>query len=127
METPITIEALGRRHHVRLPDFAAREELAVAYSEACRRRGVTLLRACAAILGLCTRLGTEAGADYARHRFDALSYGGEMYSWLRQQGMTPADVTTQAILVLGPLTQALAPREEEVVARLGESGAGGGR
>ena len=65
------------------------------------------LRAMSAIVGLCTRVGRESGADYAAHRFDALAYGGEVYGWLRAKGAKPADIATAAMVILGPLSESL--------------------
>ena len=108
------IHLLGKDHAITLPDFTAREELLVAYHEGNTRKGITLLRAYSAILGLCTRLGRSCGADYGKHRFDALAYGGEVYGWLRQQGATQADIAAQAIPVLTLLVEKSFPTVAEV-------------
>lgn len=113
------IELLGDKHAVILPDFAAREELAVAWGQARDRGGIALLRVLSAALGLCTRLGRQAGADYAKHRFDVLAYGGEVYGWLRSKGATPAEVRDAAMPVLVQVVRATFPTDDEVEAAAG--------
>lgn len=111
---PILVEILGEKHTVTLPDFACREELIVAWGDARSRKGVALLRVYSAALGLCTRLGRRSSADYAKHRFDLLSYGGEVYGWLRERGVTPAQLAEAAIPVIVAATEATFPRPGEV-------------
>jgi len=127
MGDPIHVELLGRSHAVTLPDFAAREELVVAYSEAHGKRGVAALRVYSAALGLCTRLGKESGADYAKHRFDVLSYGGEVYGWLRKQGLDPVDIGKAGAPIIVALSEALFPRQDEVETAAGNSEARGAK
>lgn len=121
MPTPQSTEALGRSHLIRPPDFAATEELLVAFSETAKRPGSAQLRVWSAMLGICTRLGRDSGADYAAHRFDVLAYGGEVYSWLRKQGMSPAEIATAAGPVLTVLAESAFPRASEVEAAAGNS------
>lgn len=118
------VTILGEKRAVFMPDFAAREELMVAYGEALKKQGVAKLRVYAATLGLCTMLGRKAGADYARARFDVLAYGGEVYSWLRGQGATVEQIAEAAIPVLTEVSQALYPSETEVRAEVGNSEGG---
>ena len=125
MVTVQSITLLGRSHAIALPDFAAREELMVALGETQARAGSARLRAYAAALGLCTRLGRESGADYAGHRFDALAYGGAVYSYLREQGATPADVATAAVPLAAILAESTFPRQAEVDTAMGKSEAEG--
>lgn len=124
MSEIVKVSLLGREHHVVMPDYAAREELMVAYGESAKKGGVALLRVYAAALGLCTRIGRESGADYAKHRFDCLSYGGEVYGWLRGQKVTPAEVAQAAIPVIIAVSQATFPRQDEVDAAAGNSEGG---
>jgi hypothetical protein len=116
-----TITLLGRSHAVTLPDFAAAEELLAALGETKDGAPSRRLRAMSAIVGLCTRVGRESGADYAAHRFDALAYGGEVYSWLRGRKASPSEIATAALTILGPLTDSLFPREQEVTDAMGKS------
>lgn len=118
MDQPLKVSLLGE-HAVTLPDFAAREELMVAYGEARNKKGVALLRVYGAVLGLCSRLGKRAEADYAASRFDVLAYGGEVYGWLRGQGVTPAQVAEAALPVIVAISEATFPRESEVKQALG--------
>ena len=117
------IELFGEKHAVTIPDFAATEELMIAFAGAQRRGGVALQRVYAAAVGLCTRVGKHAGADYAAERFDVLAYGGKVYTWLRREkGVGIADLG-KAFTVLLPLLGAAAfPRDEEVKTALGNSG-----
>lgn len=125
MDEPVKVDLLGRSHHVVMPDFSTREELIVAYSESGKRGGVTLLRVYSAALGLCTRLGREAGVEYSKHRYDVLSYGGEMYGWLRDQGIAPKDIAIAAIRVIEAVGKAMFPRAVEVEEAAKNSEAGG--
>lgn len=124
MDEPVKVSLLGRQHAVIMPDFATREDLVVAFGEARNKKGVTLLRVYSAALGLCTRLGREASADYSQHRFDVLSYGGQVYGWLREQGVTPKDIAEAAIPVIVEVSNAMFPRQAEVDAAVGNSEAG---
>jgi hypothetical protein len=117
----LNISLLGRSHAITLPDFAAAEELLAALGETKDGAPSRRLRAMSAIVGLCTRIGRESGADYAAHRFDALAYGGEVYGWLRAKGAKPADIATAAMVILGPLSESLFPREQEVTDAMGKS------
>ena len=114
MDEPVKVDLLGRSHTLTMPDYSTREELIVAYGDCRNRGGVALLRAYSAALGLCTRLGREAEADYAKHRFDVLSYGGEMYSWLRGKGLQPKDIAQAAVPIIVAVSQATFPRQGEV-------------
>lgn len=118
-----TVDLGGETHAVTVPrDFAICEELVVAYSGAVQRGGVSALRAGAAILGLCTRLGRLSGADYAAHRFDALAYGGEVYGWLRRSKRCEIGEIGRAASAIFPrLLEATFPREAEVEGALGNS------
>lgn len=120
----VKIELIGRSHAVVLPDFAAREELVMALSECARKRGIALLRVYSAMVGLCTRVGRDSGADYATARYDVLGYGGAVYGWLRAQGASPAQIGAAATVIAPLLTESLFPRQEEVDAALGNSAGG---
>lgn len=124
MDEPVKVTLLGRPHAVVMPDFATREDLVVAYGEARNKRGVALLRVYSAALGLCTRLGRESGVDYTSHRFDALSYGGEVYGWLRGAGVSQGDIAEQAIPVIVAVAEATFPRQAEVDVARGKSEGG---
>lgn len=115
-DAPITIRLLDRDHAIRLPLFAEREELVAAGVELNTAAAPAQLRVCAAAVGLGTRLGAEAKADYARCRCDVLVYGGQVYSWLREQGAKPVDIRSAGITVLQAMALSLAPRESEVAA-----------
>lgn len=118
------IELYGERHAVVVPqDYAVVEEIIVAYTGATQRGGVAAQRVYAAIVGLCTRVGRSAGADYAAHRFDVLAYGGAVYGWLRREKKCDIPSIGRAAATVYPLLLAAAfPREEEVAAELGKSG-----
>lgn len=115
----VKISLLGEHHAVALPNFATREELVTKFSEVKDRKGGPVLRVCGAMLGLCTRLGSRAGADYAKHEYNVLAYGGEVYSWLRQQGVSPEEVVRAAGPVLELLARSLFPSDAEVAAARG--------
>lgn len=118
---PQRVTLLGEQHAVTLPDFAAREELLVAYGDLRHRRGVAVLRVYAAAIGLCTRIGRRSEADFARHRFDVLAYGGEVYGWLRERKATPEQIAQAALPIICVIGVELYPREVEVDAAAGNS------
>lgn len=123
---PTFIVLLGEKHGITLPPFAEREELAVAWSDArARSSSSSQLRVAAATLGLCTRLGRRAGADYTACKCDVLAYGGKVYSWLREQGASPKDVKLAGDEAIVQVSNTLAPREPEVAAQADFSEAGG--
>ncbi len=109
-----TVKLLGRDWPVSLPDFATREEVVVAYSESASGAKTRILRVYAAALGLSTGIGKAARASYADVKCDPYVYGGQVYAWLREKGVTPADVATAAIPLVTLFAEALFPREEEV-------------
>lgn len=123
---PARVTLLGEQHAVVLPDFATREEIAVAYVDAQKAPPNVQLRALSAAIGLCTRIGRRAGADYAAHNFRVLAYGGEVYSHLRTAGATPAQIAEAATAIMRLVTDGLWPRRAEVQAELGNSGGGAG-
>jgi hypothetical protein len=108
------IKLLDRTLPVSFPGFAAREEIMVGYGEVSKRGGVALLRVYAAALGLCTRLGKEAGADYAACKYDLLTYGGTVYGYLRENGVSPKDIATAAVPIILAISEATFPRQQEV-------------
>lgn len=115
------IELLGRKHGVLLPDFATREELVASFAATTSRGGTAVLRCYAALIGLCTRIGRESGADYAAHRFDPLAYGGQVYGWLREQDVSVANIGTVGIRLLNMVVLETFPRKAETDDALGKS------
>lgn len=109
------VTILGRQHVVTLPNFAARESLVMAWGEYGPTGDPRGFRIYAAALGLATGLGRLARADFARAKYDLLTYGGEVYSWLREQGATTLQIVEAAQPLLAEMASALFPREEEVV------------
>lgn len=83
---PVTVELLGRKHAVRVPDFATCEAILVEYN-ACvgHNRPMQLAWLCAAVLGVTTRIGGESGADLAAFRYDLLAYGQKVYAYIRNK------------------------------------------
>lgn len=124
----VVIELLGRKHHVTPPDFAACEDLMVCWSSAATRGGIPLMRVAAAHIGLCTRLGRDAGGRYdstTTVQYDLAGFGGTVYGYLRKRGVSVAEIMAAAQLLLPVVTQAAAPRESEVeeAAKNSEAGA----
>lgn len=118
------IELLGRRHGFRPPPPHVAEEIVTAWGEVRRRRGVAVLRAYGAAIGLCTRLGQESGADYAGCRFDPLEYGGEVYAWLIAQGATIEQIGAAGAALVSAAAEVRWPRKAAVDAAEKNSGAG---
>jgi hypothetical protein len=102
---------------VRLPDFADREDLARAFIESEKGGHRSIMRVYSAYLGLCTPLGKAARADFIKHRCDVLAYGGAVYGYLRGEGVTAAQIASEALPLVGHVFEHLAPREQEVAAQ----------
>lgn len=113
-QAPLFVTLLGRKHAVTMPDFAAREDVIVRYGATSKKGGVPLLRCYAAALGLCTRLGRESGADFAACSYDILGYGGQVYSYLREQGCSAAQIAEAALPVVAAIGQATYPRQKDL-------------
>lgn len=114
MEGKDEISLLGKSYPIKVPpQFAVREELVFAYGDAAGTVSKQL-RAASAVLGLCSPLGVEAGADYVKARFDVLAYGGAVYGWLRQRGAKPVDILTEAAPIADWIASQVFPREDEV-------------
>lgn len=109
---------------VTLPPFCEREELAVAYSECGKRGGMAVLRVLAAAIGLSTKWGSRAGADYDRCGCSPTAYGGKVYSYLRAQGVPTGEIASAGSEIIVLICENLAPRETEVAAKAGFTEAG---
>lgn len=117
----IVIQLLGRKHHVTMPMFAVREEFAQAWLkvENAPVEDVHLkLRLFCAAIAMSTRIGrmaeekriTYAGADY-----QVLTYGGQIYSWLREElKVSVEDITAAGKICRDELLATLYPRKTEV-------------
>lgn len=108
------VTILGKVYAVRPPvQFSPKEALLVAISETA---GMTFQRqiAQAAVVGMCTKLGTEIGADFVKARFDALAYGNAVYSHLRTHGMKMEELPEIAGPIIAELSRQVFPREAEV-------------
>lgn len=109
-----TVAILGRQHVASLPNFAARESLVLAayeWSDAADHRGYRIY---AAAIGLSTGLGRAAKADFARSKYDILTYGGDVYSWLREQGATAVQIVEAGLPLVRSYAEAIFPRQAEV-------------
>lgn len=115
MESKPTITLAGKVLEVTLPgDFCTREELVIALGQSHGK--TTSRRACAAIIGLCTRVGRMAKADYAAHGSDPLRYGGPVYDWLHGQGVSWDEILTATAVLADLLQEAAFPSDAEVTA-----------
>lgn len=110
----MTIKILGADHAVTLPDFATREDLAIAMGGS---TGVGRLRVCAAFVGLCTPVGRQSGADFAALDYAVVPYGRAVYSYLREQGATVGEVMAAGAVITPIVVEAIAPRKVEVKAK----------
>lgn len=123
---PAFVELLGQKHAVTLPDFATRGELNAAYYEvAPKKAGLVLYRVLAAHLGLCTRIGRKAGADYDECNCNVLTYGGKVLSYLMQQGVSHQAIIDSSRDLVTLIRANLFPRQSEVDVAMGESVGGG--
>mgnify|MGYP001766746316 CR=1 FL=1 len=103
---------------VSLPDFITREDILFKWHEAQDDVLVTR-RVSAAAVGLCTRVGKLAKADYARSRCDVLVYGGQVYTYLREQGVPLEEVLRAGFEIVSCMVNHVAPRASEVEERVG--------
>ena len=117
-DMPETIEVLGRKYPVTLPSFTIREELAAAFAEH-QSDGMMLRRVYAAAIGSCSQAATASRASYAKCGHNPLTFGGEIYAYLREKGASVEDVASVGVELLVPMLEALFPREEEVDAQAG--------
>lgn len=110
-----TIQLLGRTYKVSPPagsaGFTAAEEWVTTAQTISEGQGLRLL---GASIGITTALGRESGETLLKHGFNMLSYGGAVYGWLRQAGVSQADL----VPCMAPCSQAIAsvvaPKEQEV-------------
>ena len=105
-------------------DYALLEELALAVDEddpvLTARVGAAMLALCCPALG---RMCARAGIDYAKHGYSPVSYGRAVYTWLHGQGVPVADVVAAREVLRPLIARAAWPREAEVEAEMGKSGA----
>lgn len=101
---------------VTLPDFATREELALAWHEAAQGDGthMGLRRVAAAALGLCTSTGRKAKLDYAKFGCSPLAYGGAVYGYLREQKLETTDIVSAGAELVTLCAESAFPRAPEV-------------
>lgn len=102
---PIRVSLLGRSHAVTPPpSLIEQEELYLAWQHArAKPKGLHIIRVAAAMVGLCTRLGREAGVSYAASDCDPLVYGGGIYNWIRAQGPNAVDGLVDAAVAIEPV------------------------
>ncbi len=107
MDEPIKVQLLGRAHTVATPQsLIEQEEIYIAWREASEKpRGLRIIRAAAAVVGMCTRIGRESGVTYAEAGCDPLVYGGKVYDWLRTQGPKAVDGLVVAAKAIEPSLQ----------------------
>jgi hypothetical protein len=117
------IKAAGKDWPVTLPDFADREDIVLAWHAALAASdGAALRRVACAALGLSTGIGRQSGAAWTGTGI--LLYGGAVYSWLRGQKMTIAEVVAAGTEVVNMLSADLFAREAEVEANADFTAAG---
>jgi hypothetical protein len=102
---PVRVSLLGRSHAVvPPPSLIEQEELYLAWQEArAKPKGLRIIRVAAALVGLCTRIGREAGASYPACDCDPLVYGGAVYNWIRTQGPNAVDGLVDAAVAIEPV------------------------
>jgi hypothetical protein len=118
-DTPTTIELLGKAESIAIPtDYALLEEL---FAAANGSTGTRLLRAYAAMIGLCCpAVGRMCRASYSAHGYDAIGYGRQVYSWLHEQKVTIAEVSAAGAVLYPAVIMAAFPRDPEVADALGK-------
>lgn len=126
-QAPIkSIELLGEKHAAELPDFCEREELWLAWTGAEAKSTHMKLRAAAAAIGLCTRIGRRVPVTYEDCDCKPAKYGGKVYSWLREQGVEADVVMTIGFDLVLWSAGHRGPREEAVADRSGFTTASAG-
>jgi hypothetical protein len=120
MASDTTIQIKGVAERIVIPDdYALLEELAAAAHGA---SGLALIRVYSAMMALCIpSVGRMCRVDYAAHRFDPLSYGRAVYSWLHGQKMTIEEVRLAGELLHPMVLAAAFPSDAEIKAELGKS------
>ncbi len=104
--------------------YIDRESLVILYQRAIERGGepMSLVRAAGALIGRCTALGRAAKADWSACGCDPRIYGGEVYSFLREQGCTVEEIVAAgkacydeclATLMARPTVEAIEKRAGE--------------
>jgi hypothetical protein len=125
MSKDTTITISGKAYPVTLPDFATREDVAMAWHDAASKSdGPRLRRVAGAAIGLCTPVGRLAGASFDGSGL--LLYGGKVYGWMRERGATIPAIVEAGGEVVSVCSDGLFAREAEVEARAGFSDPSGG-
>lgn len=121
-----TIHLLGAQHPISMPSIGVAEALLMAagaaYPDA---RGVWALAAC---IGACGGAAmAPRGVSLPACRMDVLVYGEAVYSHLRERGVSVPAIVEAARPLVAVLSERVAPvTEDEVVAKVGFSGAAAG-
>jgi len=118
-DTPTSIELLGKAESIVIPtDYALLEEL---FAAANGSSGTRLLRAYAAMIGLCCpAVGRMSKASYSAHGYDPIAYGRQVYSWLHDQKVSIAEVSTAGSVLYPLILLAAFPRADEVSEAVGK-------
>jgi len=118
-DTPTSIELLGKAESIAIPtDYALLEEL---FAAANGSTGTRLLRAYAAMIGLCCpAVGRMSKASYSAHGYDPIAYGRQVYSWLHDQKVSIAEVSTAGSVLYPLILLAAFPRADEVSEAVGK-------
>jgi len=105
--------------------FIDRESLVISYQRAIERTGepMSLVRAAGALIGRCSSLGRAAKADWSACGCDPRVYGGEVYSFLREQGCTVQEIGAAGKVCYDECLATLTsrPSMEVIERRAGES------
>lgn len=113
-----SVTIAGKDYPLTLPDFAEREDLALAWhTAAAASDGSALRRIAAAALGLCSALGKRSGAVWNGR--DLMLYGGKVYSYLREAKATIPEIMEQGGHAVALCAESVFPREVEVESRAG--------
>lgn len=117
-DTPTSIELLGKAERIVIPnDYALLEEL---FAAANGSTGTRLLRAYAAMIGLCSAVGRMSKASYSAHGYDPIAYGRQVYSWLHEQKVPITEVSAAGQVLYPLILLAAFPRADEVAEAVGK-------
>lgn len=111
------ITMLGEEHTITWPDWATREELALAYGSYGAGELGQRLRIAAAAIALCSRVSRRLNLrPYAESGCNPLLYGGLAWQRLREAQIANEEIMCVGMNILEALVEVVWPREAEVKA-----------
>jgi|GEM_PF-6299900 hypothetical protein len=114
---PATVKILGRQHATVEPSFGVGELLFAAVGGCTPSESdLRFLFALSAVIGHCTGIGAAAKRKLAGMEYDVLRYGEAVYSHIRKEGASMAEVSRVGNELVEALQALVFPLETEVAA-----------